>query len=317
MKLRLGFLAFVLAALLGFSPGGGGDPQLYVILDSFVGQNGGTTLVPAVGSPTISIGTRTSQSTALVNGQKTLIIAIAGGDSISANSGPSAYTVLNPTVCHNYDPYGRAMYSYADPVIGASNGPGSMWGILCDRIIANTQGRSTPYARVIVFDTAIGGTTSGDWAPVNGSFGNFSNRSRQICLLMRGLGYPITGSGNGGNWQMVWLYRLGTNDNAPSIQTPSATYTANAKSTFAMLQSYGCTAKIMVSTMTLFNGSTNSSLQTAMAGLVDSVTTFTSDNADTLTGIGTNRAPDGIHFNLTGETNDAALIDAALANAGF
>lgn len=305
------FLILALAALsIGATPGGGGDPQLYVI-NEFIGQNGGTTPVPGVGSPTVSIGARTSQSSALTPGQKILIIAIAGGDSISANSGPSAYTVLNPTNCGNYDPYGRNMYSYADPVIGASNGPGSMWGILCDRIIANTQGRATPYARVIVFDTAVGGTTSGDWS----SSGNFNNRARQTCLLMRGLGYPISGSGNGGNWQMVWLYRLGTNDNAQST-TPAA-FTANAKSTFATVQSYGCTAKILVSTMTLLAGVTSAGLQGAQAGLPDGVTVFANDNADSLTGIGTNRAPDGTHFNLAGETADAALIDAGLVAAGF
>lgn len=309
---RLLFAALFSILSLGFVGGGGADPQLYVI-NEFIGQNGGTTPVPGVGSPTVPIGSRTSQSSALTPGQKTLIIAIAGGDSISANSGPSAYTVLNPTVCHNYDPYGRAMYSYQDPVIGASNGPGSMWGILCDRLIANTQGRGTPYARVIVFDLAKGGTTSGDWS----SAGNFNNSSRQTCLLMRGLGYPITGSGNSGNWRMVWLYRLGTND--AIVGTAPATLTANGLSTLAMLRSYGCTAPVLVSTMTLHSGGTviDSGLQTALANMVDNVNYFPSDNADSLTGTGVNRAPDGIHFNLAGENADAALIDAALLSAGY
>jgi len=309
MKLRLGFLAFVLAALLGFSPGGGGDPQQFVLYDLFAGQNAGTTVSPGVGSAAVPIGARTSRSTALVNGQVTLIVGIIG-DSISANSGPSAYTTTQSNN-DNLSIYDGNMYAYSDPVIGASNGPGSMWGILADRLIANTAGRGTPYTRVITIDPAIGGTTSGDWS----STGNFQNRMRVACLRARSLGYPISGSGNGGNWKFVWLYRLGTNDNA--VSTSPSVYTSNAKSTFATLQSYGCTSKIIVSEMTLLAGVVSSGLQTAQAGLVDSVTIFTGDNADSLTGIGTNRAPDGTHFNLTGETADAALIDTALSNAGF
>lgn len=301
-----GFFIFVFASCaLGISPGAGADPQQLVIYDLFAGGNASGTLAPGVGSAAVPIGSRTARSNALVNGETTLVVGIIG-DSISANSGPSAYTVTQTKV-ENLNIYSAAgdVYDYKDPVIGASDGPGSQWGILGDRLRSTSR-----YARVIYIDPSIGGSTSIDW----GKAGNLNNRARVACLQARALGWPVSGSGNGGNWKMVWLYRLGTNDKA--VGTSPSNFTAAAQSTFQTLRDYGCTAKILVSTVTMVSNVVDAGLQAAQAGLVDNVTTFAGDNLDSLTG-GTNRSVDGTHLTLTGETNDSPLVDTALSNAGL
>lgn len=292
----------VLPASAQFAVSGG--PALQTnIYDLYAGQNAAGTISPGVGSASVPIGTRTLRSTTLVNGETTLITVIFG-DSISANSGPSP-VVPTQTNNQNFDPYGGNVYDYKDPVIGASDGPGSMWSLLNDRL--RSTGR---YQRVITFDMAIGGTTSGDWS----SSGSFGHRARAACLWARALGWPVSGSGNGGNWKLVFLYMLGTNDAAQGTTGPQ--FTARALSTFAMLAAQGCTAKILICTCTMLSNAVNAALQTAQAGLVDGVTRFAGPNLDSLTG-GTNRQADGTHLTLTGETNAAPLTDSALQAAGL
>jgi hypothetical protein len=287
------------AAYAQFGGAAGGLPLQFNLFDQSSGQNGSGTPLPGFSDTT----GRTLRSTALVNGETTLIVSVIG-DSISANSGPSAYTVTQ-TKNDNFNPYNGSVYDYADPVLGASTGPGSMWGILGDRLRSTAR-----YQRVITINPSIGGTTSLDWS----KGGAFGHRARVSCLYARSLGWPVTGSGNGGNWKMAWLYMLGTNDNA--VGTSGANFTTRAQSTFQHLADYGCTAKILVGKITMLSNSVNATLQSSQAGLVNSVTTFTGPDIDSLTG-GTNRVGDGTHLTLTGETNAIVLVDTALSNAGL
>lgn len=254
-------------------------------------QNGGGVVL----NGNNSIGGKTARgSNLLTNGEKTLVLLVIG-DSISSNSCP-AYTVTNTTKNDNLNHYDGVVYQYADPYLGPSSGPGSYPGIIADQLI-----NATKFARQITIGCAMGGATSYDFS----KYGGFSHRIIAALLYCRRYGYPLSGSGNSGNWAMACIHAFGTNDGI--LGYSAAGYTNYANSGIQLLRDYGYSGKVFIPRMTLANNVTNATIQGAQAALVNNpLGIYLGADADSLTGP-TNRGGDGTHPTATGANNLASL----------
>jgi hypothetical protein len=264
------------------------------VYDQSVAQNGGTTVLPGVSST----AGRTLSTTLLQSGQSTFIMLVVG-DSISANSGPSIYTATH-TLTENFNIYDGLCYRYQDPVLGASTGSGSYPAMIIDKLL--DSGR---FARGIVFDPAIGGTTSRDWS----ASGPFNQRAQAALWWMKSLRWPINGSADA--WRFAIVYVLGTNDNA--VGTSQSVFTANGNSFIQSVRGIGCTADIFVATSTLLNNAISTAIQSAQADMIStSAGIFALGNMDSLTGV--NRQSDSTHLSTTGEGNWASICNTTFLN---
>lgn len=286
--LTLVSFAALQTAGFGFGTGGGGNADNNLtIFDQTPGCNTGGAIVPGISNP--AGYTLATSGTTLTPGEKTLIQLIVG-DSISSNTGASAYTNGHTTKNDAFNLYNGLNYRFQDPIISSSTGPGSYPGRIADKVITNTK-----FARVITMDAAISGNCSTDYA----ASGYANHRARIGCLYARQLGWPVSGSGDSGNWRFAFLYALGTNDNA--VGTSAANFTIAATSFINSMRGYGCNGDVFISKMT-FSGSNNAALQAAQAALVDNPNgIYVGADVDSLTG--TNRQPGTPHLSDIG--NDA------------
>lgn len=294
MKRILAASLLVLCTTLawGFGAGGGGDTsKLFTIFD-----NRAICDIPGVTNSGISDATGyTSLSATLTPGEKTFIQLVVG-DSISSNSGASAYTNTHPTKNQMLNFYNGTTYQYQDPYFNVSTGPGSYPGRIADKLI--TAGK---FARVITIGASLGGACSSNYA----LDGGYNHRARVGCLESHALGWPISGSGDSGNWKFGIIYALGVNDNAQS-RSP-ASFTANALSFQQSMRDYGCTGDIFIAKQTMLNSVVNAGIQGAQAGLVDNPNgRFVGADADSLPAAA-NRPVDGTHFGDVGNDNLAQL----------
>ncbi len=262
-----------------FARHGGGGTNPFTINENGTQSGGGVVI-----NGNNSIGGKTPRgSNLLTPGEKSLVLLVIG-DSISSNSCFSAYTVTNTAKNDNLNHYDGVVYQYADPYLGPSTGPGSYPGAIADALINNGR-----FARVVTIGCAMGGATSYDWS----KFGGFAHRIVASLLYCRRYGYPLSGSGNGGNWSMAVIHALGTNDSALSYS--AGAYTALSNSCFSMLRDYGFQGKIFVPEMTVVNNVANPTLQAAQAAIINpSLGILLGMNVDQYTG-GTYRQVDGTH----------------------
>jgi hypothetical protein len=90
------------------------------------------------------------------------IVLLTFGQSISASHGESGYTPHGNAI--NFNPNDGHCYVATDPLLGASIGSGShvgsIWGYLCDGLLATRR-----WDRCIVAPIAQGSTTMEEWAP--------------------------------------------------------------------------------------------------------------------------------------------------------
>lgn len=269
----------------GFGAGGGGNrDNNLTIFDLSPGCNTGGPILPGISNP--AGYTLATSGNALTPGEKTLIKLVVG-DSISANTGQSAYTNGHTTKNDMLNLYTGTNYRFQDPMLSSSTGPGSYHGRTADKLITNGK-----FSRVITINAAIAGNCSTDYA----ASGSFNHRARIGCLYARQLGWPVSGSGDSGNWRFAILYALGTNDNG--VGTSAANFTIAANSFINSMRGYGCNGDIFITKMTLLAGSVNAALQAAQAALVDNPNgIYLGPDADSLTGA--NRF-DGTHFGDVG-----------------
>lgn len=249
-----------------------------------------------------STGGKTQRgSDLLTSGEKTHILLVIG-DSISANSAAAAYTVINTSKNDNLNIYDGHLYAYSDPWLGPSTGPGSWPGKTGDDIISD----GSKFVRTIAIGCSMGGATSFDYSRE----GTFSHRVIAALLYCIRLGYPVSGSGDGGNWKMTCIWALGTNDNA--LGYTGAQWTAYTNSGIDFLRDYGFKGKILVPKMTLLNGVVSTSIQNAQDAIVDnSKGIYQGSNFDSLTGV-TYRAGDGTHFSATGNTTAGGMVKTSI-----
>jgi Carbohydrate esterase, sialic acid-specific acetylesterase len=85
-------------------------------------------------------------------------VILTFGQSNAANMGEGHYVADGPV--HVFNIFDRRYYRAIDPLPGASNDGGSVWGRLGDRLIASGQFRS-----ILLIPLASGGSYIVDWAP--------------------------------------------------------------------------------------------------------------------------------------------------------
>jgi hypothetical protein len=130
----------------------------------------------------------------------------------------------------------------------------------------------------------MGGATSYDFSKA----GAFSHRIVKSLLNCRRLGYPLSGSGDSGNWKMACIHSFGPNDQARILagdpNYSAAAYTANSQSCFSLLRDYGYQGKIFVPKNTMLANAVSTALPGAQAAIIDNSK-----------GIYLGSAPDGTH----------------------
>ena len=90
-------------------------------------------------------------------------VILTFGQSNAANDGAGHYV---PRHCvHSFNMFDMSYYRAADPLPGATNCHGSVWGRLGDKLIETDRFRS-----VLFVPIAVGGTLMKDWTPVDGEF---------------------------------------------------------------------------------------------------------------------------------------------------
>lgn len=263
--------------------GGGAGTNPFQIFENGSSNGGGVVLN---GNNTTAGKTQRGADT-LTIGEKTIVMLIIG-TSIESNSCP-AYTVINTTKNDNLNIYDGHLWQYADPYLGPSTGPGSYPGSIADALLTD----GTKFNRSVAIGCAMGGATSKDFARE----GTFAHRLIAALLYCKKNGYPLSGSGDGGNWKMTCIHSFGPNDIAQSYTTTE--YTNYSNSCFNLLRDYGYTGRIYVPTNTCLAGATNSGFATAQSALIDnSKGIYGGINMDSYI-TGTYRS-DGTHLTTTG-----------------
>src|ERR1700734_272359 len=123
-------------------------------------------LIPAIASAQIGFNdtsSRTPVGCEPAGATDADIVLVTLGQSISANEGETGYTPVGNVVNFNIND-GRC-YAAADPLLGASAKPdgkhiGSIWGRLCDKLLATGR-----WTRCLVAPIAQGDTSMAQWAP--------------------------------------------------------------------------------------------------------------------------------------------------------
>jgi hypothetical protein len=124
-----------------------------------------------------------------VDRSKTMVI-LAYGQGNAANGGESKYTPK-----HNvYNVFDGKCYKADDPLLGATDNKGSVWGRLADKMIENGM-----YENVVIKSIGVGGSPIICWS-VNGTgigyegrlYGNYHSRILEANKELKALGFPIT-----------------------------------------------------------------------------------------------------------------------------
>lgn len=124
-----------------------------------------------------------------IDRQKTMVM-LAYGQGNAANGGEVKYTPE-----HNvFNVFDGRCYKAEDPLLGATDNKGSVWGRLADKIIENKM-----YENVIIKSIAVGGSPIISWT-VNGTgrgykgklYGNYHARILAADEELKTLGFTIT-----------------------------------------------------------------------------------------------------------------------------
>jgi hypothetical protein len=160
------------------------------------------------------------------------IVILTFGQSISANHGEAAYTPHGDVI--NFNPNDKQCYAATDPLLGATaftdSHVGSIWGYLCDSLLATKR-----WDRCIVAPVAQGGTDINDWAPSGGD-------------LVRLVRQAVEGLNANGLAPTAMLFGQGESD--ASINADPAAYEARFNAMVTDIRSYA-TAPILVAVETI------------------------------------------------------------------
>jgi hypothetical protein len=159
------------------------------------------------------------------------IVLLTFGQSISANLGEAAYKPRGNAI--NFNPNDSHCYVATDPLLGAEAGQGShvgsIWGYLCDELLATKR-----WDRCIIAPIAQGDTRITDWAPGGGD--NHLVRETVEGLRANGL------------LPSAILYGQGESD--ASVHADPAAYQAHFDEMAASIRSFA-TAPILVAVETI------------------------------------------------------------------
>jgi Carbohydrate esterase, sialic acid-specific acetylesterase len=140
-------------------------------------------VVPALGDGFDDVSGRKPVACHVGNARE--IVLLTFGQSTAANHGEAPYAPRGDVV--NFNPNDWLCYAAVDPLLGATTGPdnhtGSIWGYLCDGLLATKR-----WDRCIVAPIAQGGTLVKDWAPGGGDY----HLIRETIVRMHASGFAPT-----------------------------------------------------------------------------------------------------------------------------
>ena len=124
-----------------------------------------------------------------IDKDRTMVILVYGQGN-AANGGEVKYTPKYNV----FNIFNGKCYKADDPLLGATDNKGSVWGRLADKIIENSL-----YENIIIKSIAVGGTPIASWT-VNGVgigykgrlFGNYHSRILDANNELKSLGFSIT-----------------------------------------------------------------------------------------------------------------------------
>lgn len=237
---------------------------------------------------------KTAVSPALVGGQTTLVLIIAG-QSLTTNVVPGVYTPTN-ALNHNFSITDGGCYTANGPLLGCTGfAPTLGWPAsnfaswLGDQLITGGIAQ-----RVILVPIGVGGSIVADWASTG------ANNSRIQVTANRLAVAGLTPS--------AFLWEQGTSD----LGTSQISYTASLNSMIASVRtSFGSTLPIFIAQESWNAGSTSAAVRAAQASVVNHASAiWLGPDCDSLNA--TNRQADNTHWNTTGASANAALWKTAL-----
>jgi hypothetical protein len=216
----------------------------------------------------------TAVSPALVGGENTAVI-ITGGDSISANSVNSSYSVTQAKN-HVLSIYNGGVYASLGTLLGCNTSPaaGSNYAArLADKLIVAGN-----YTRVILVPIAIGGTIFSRWV----SGGDCFHRIGVAAARLRAQALTAT--------HILW--EQGPNDNTAGTSQVAAEAALNGiRSAFTAA---GVIAPMYIAQRSKVGGVTNAAVRAAQAAVVNSTTIKAGPDNDSVS------TYDGSHSDATG-----------------
>ena len=239
---------------------------------------------------------RTSTSAALTPGERTLV-AIVGGQSLSANFGQSLYTPANAAKVQNLNIPDNTVYRCVDPVLGATGVDGSYIGRLGDKLIDGGA-----FDRVIFIPIGIGATSIIQHTPR----GNYNHRIIAAALRAKAFGWLDPNA----NVEAAVLWHQGEGDNVDCTST--ATYVARFLEVQGTLTGRGIDIPWLIAKSTMVANEVDADIQAAQDALVNhGANRYAGANIDSLTG-STNRQAEGTHLKDAGNDAAAALWKTAI-----
>jgi hypothetical protein len=266
--------------------------------DNFAGEGYKTTTGLTIRSPVINPAIKT-------------LVLIVAGQSIWANTNPTAFVPTNASVVDNFNIYDGAIYSIAGPLLGTTldridsgvgaPGFGNMSSRVADTLVTNGN-----FNRVILVPIAIGSTSVADWAT-----GQLSNRFQvaMLRLASRGIVPGLTGV------TFACIYGQGEQDNV--IGTSQSAWEASFATLKSNILATGFNGRIFVPVETFDGGVTSAAVAAAQAAVVDNVAVFSGGNFDTLTATADRQSSGaGPHMTDAGAEAAAALTITAMNASG-
>jgi hypothetical protein len=241
-----------------------------------------------------------ARSATINTGVKNLVLILAGQSNMT-NIVPTLVAPTNASVIDQMNIYDGGLYSVDGSLLGCWNEDVPLRGNLCpqvaDKLITGGQ-----FSRVILIDSAVGGTTAAQWA----TGGTLADR---IPVSMRRLAAKgITPAVTNVTFAIWW--GQGENDTG----TSAASYQASLNTIRSTAVAAGFSGRFFVPKQTLLNGVVNATIQGAQTGIVDNTTFWSGGDMDALTGA--NRQGDNTHWSDTGAPNAATAVYNAMHASG-
>ena len=227
-----------------------------------------------------------------IDKNKTMVI-LAYGQGNAANGGEVKYTPK-----HNvYNVFSGKCYKADDPLLGATNYYGSVWGRLADKLVENGL-----YENVIIKSIGVGGTPIICWT-TDGTgigykerlFGNYHSRIIEAHIELESMGFPIS--------HIFW--HQGETDTVNGTKTSE--YKEHFMNMLNNMRKQGIKAPVFVAIASRYGNLTSNEVTCAQQELIkENEDILEGPNTDTIDSI-EDRTSDGQRFSETGLEKHAEL----------
>lgn len=219
------------------------------------------------------------------------------GDSVIANSCPTAYTVTQAKN-HNLNVLNGGLYVSADPLLGAGNGTAAPFIASPATRLGDLLITGAYCARAIIANNGAGGAMVQDWAVGGALNKNIGAAIKRFSAV----GLPLNA--------VIW--HAGPNDNSQG--TSQASYTASLASVISTIQSFTA-ATILIGVCSKASGVANAGIVAAQTAAVNHASgVWAGVNSDAY--VAGNFQADGSHLSDTGSAALATDYITQLHAAG-